>query len=83
MGMTELTTIKVTGETRDRLKAQARGEELSLGDYLAKLADDAERDRRWAKLRAAVVATPPADLASWREETDAWEHAELTAAERG
>jgi hypothetical protein len=50
-----MTTIKVTSETRDQLKAQAAAAHLSLGDHLARLADAADRGLRFEALRAAIA----------------------------
>ena len=54
-----MTTIKVSTETRDRLKAQASAAHVSLGEHLSRLADAAERGLRFEALRAAVAATVP------------------------
>ena len=70
------TTIKVSDEVRDRLKAQASRAHRTLGQHLDYLADLGEREARIAALRAAVATTSAEDLASWREETRAWERIE-------
>jgi predicted transcriptional regulator len=74
-----VTTIKVTSETRDRLKGQAAALGQSLGDYLAHLADKADREARFAAIRAAHAATP-ADVMEeyWRESRD-WLDSDLGA----
>lgn len=71
------TTIKVSSETRDRLKAQAARDNVTLGEHLARLADRADRDLRFQALRDAVAATPEADLRSYQQETREWLEAEL------
>jgi len=52
-----MTTIKVSSETRDQLKAQAAAAHLSLGEHLARLADAADRGLRFEALRAAIAAS--------------------------
>lgn len=49
------TTITVSNETRDRLKAQAAASKVSLGEHLTRLADLADRRDRLADLRRAVT----------------------------
>jgi hypothetical protein len=66
------TTIKVSNEVRDRLKGQAALAHRTLGQHLEYLAGLGEREARMANLRAAVMATSPEDLASYLEETRAW-----------
>ena len=67
------TTIKVSIELRDRLKAQAAEHGRTLGEHLAGLADRADREARLARLRRQIAATPPALRESYREETGAWD----------
>lgn len=71
------TTIKVDVETRDRLKAQAADAHLTLGQHLTRLADAADREARLESVRLAIASTSPEDLASWAQETEQWESAEL------
>jgi len=71
------TTIKVSDEVRDRLKAQASRAGLTLGAHLAALADAADRRERLAELRRAVAASSPEDLSSHDAESGGWESAEL------
>lgn len=66
-----MTTIKVSTETRDRLKAQAASAHLSLGDHLARLAAAADRGLRFEELRAAIVAAPEELTREDREWLDA------------
>lgn len=71
------TTIKVSSQTRDRLKAQAAAAHVSLGEHLTRLADAADREARFAGLRQAIADMPPEVAASHRQETEAWEATEL------
>ncbi|MBS1883433.1 MAG: toxin-antitoxin system protein [Actinobacteria bacterium] len=71
-----ITTIKVSSEVRDRLKGQAALAHRTLGQHLEYLANLGEREVRMAALGAAIRATSPEDLASWREEAGAWDRTE-------
>ncbi len=82
MSMTNLTTIKVSARTRDRLKAGAGSRGLSLGDYLEHLVAHAEREVRWKALQEAIDATPTELMDSYRDETAQWEQTELSDADR-
>jgi len=75
------TTIKVSDELRDRLKAQASRDGETLGAHLAHLADAEDRRWRLASMKAAIARTSHADAASYAAETGAWERTELTDAE--
>jgi len=66
------TTIKVSNELRDRLKAQAAGHGRTLGQHLASLADHEDREARFARLRRQIAATPPEEMERYREESRAW-----------
>jgi len=68
------TTIKVSTELRDRLKAQAAAEHLTLGEHLERLAELDDRRRRLEALGVAIRETPPELLQSYRDETAAWNH---------
>lgn len=74
------TTIKVSGELRDRLKAQASREGRTLGVHLSYLADLADRNARLESLRAAIASTPAPAAASHAVESGEWERAELSDA---
>lgn len=74
------TTIKVSDELRDRLKAQAVHRGLTLGAHLARLAEGEDRRLRLAHLREAVAATPSTAAASYDDEAEVWERAELADA---
>lgn len=67
------TTIKVTSDVRDRLKRQAGVNGLTLGEYLAKLADVGERQLRFEAMQAAIAAAPTDQLDSYNRETAYWD----------
>lgn len=77
------TTIKVSDELRDRLKAQASRSGLTLGAHLAVLADAADRRERLDSLRRAIESTPADARASHSDEAAAWEATELADLSRG
>ena len=72
------TTIKVSDELRDRLKAQAARGGLTLGSHLSRLADAEDRRRRLVDVKVAITASSAADAASHATEAEEWERAELT-----
>lgn len=76
------TTIKVSEELRDRLKAQAAHEGLTLGSHLARLADGEDRRLRLRSLKDAIADSAASDAASHDAETAAWERTELADAAR-
>ncbi|GAB3551798.1 hypothetical protein GCM10027404_21580 [Arthrobacter tumbae] len=76
------TTIKVSDDLRDRLKAQAASRGLTLGAHLARLAEAEDRRLRLTNLREAVAATSSAGGAGYDDEADLWERAELADAEK-
>jgi len=71
--MVSATTIKVSTDVRDRLKLQAAAAGRTLGDHLRHLADLGDRASRFEALRMAIARSGPDELASYREETAAWE----------
>lgn len=73
-----LTTIKLAAATRDRLKAHAARHGESLGAQIERLLDLADREERFAALRAAIAATPPDALADYERERDEWLDAGLS-----
>ncbi|MCP2636454.1 hypothetical protein K0817_007705 [Microbacterium sp. HD4P20] len=77
------TTIKVSDELRDRLKAQASGAGRTLGAHLAVLADAEDRRRRLAALKEAIDRSPSNVGISHASESALWEATELTDASRG
>lgn len=69
------TTIKVSTELRDRLKAQAAARHRTLGEHLEALLEEELRRERFRLQRAAMSATPPDDeytreARDWQ--SDAW-----------
>jgi|GEM_PF-788710 len=69
------TTIKVSTDLRDRLKAQAAVHGLTIGEHLAALADAADREDRFTRLRRQIAATPPELRESSRDELEPWDAA--------
>lgn len=72
-----MTTIKVSTETRDRLKAQASAAQVSLGEHLSRLASAADRGLRFEAMRSAIAATRPELITDYTAETDEWLDADL------
>jgi predicted transcriptional regulator len=70
---TSVTTIKVSPDVRDRLKAQATAAHRTLGEHLRHLADLGDRATRFEALRKAIDAMSPADAASYQRELAEWE----------
>lgn len=75
------TTIKVSDELRDRLKAQAAREGLTLGAHLTRLADADDRRQRLRTLRTAIADTSAEDMAGHGTESAVWERAALADAQ--
>jgi hypothetical protein len=71
------TTIKVTPEVRDRLKAQALSARLTLGEHLERLADLADREARFDALAGAIEAMSDEQRADYRRESSGWVDADL------
>jgi hypothetical protein len=76
------TTIKVSNELRDRLKAQASRAGLTLGAHLSVLADAADRRNRLATLKQSIEDSTTEARASHLEESRRWETIELADATR-
>jgi predicted DNA-binding protein len=74
------TTIKVSDELRDRLKAQASRDGLTIGAHLARLADADDRRHRLLALKTAIAETSAEETESHRVEAADWERTELTDA---
>lgn len=74
------TTIKVSDDLRDRLKAQAARDGLTLGAHLAHLADADDRQHRLLALQWAVAETSTEGMEGYVAESVAWERTELTDA---
>lgn len=74
-----VTTIKVSVEVRDRLKAQASSAQLTLGEHLERLADLADREARFGALAEAIEAMTDEQRADYRRESATWLDADLIA----
>lgn len=74
------TTIKVSYELRDRLKAQASRDGHTLGAHLARLADAEDRRLRLQLLKRVVAESTQETTASFSAESAQWERTELTDA---
>ena len=64
--MTEMTTIKVSGPTRDRLKRLADEEHLTMDAALSRALDQVEDARFWQGVRADY-ARLQADPSAWAD----------------
>lgn len=74
--MTQMTTIKVSAATRDRLKRLADEDHLTLDAALARTLDQAEDSRFWAGVREDY-ARLQADHEEWNSyagELAEWDH---------
>lgn len=74
------TTIKVSDELRDRLKAQAARAGLTIGAHLALLADAADRRDRLTGMKQAIADSPAEVIDAHLEESRQWESTELADA---
>lgn len=74
--MTDMTTIKVSVETRDRLKRLADQDHLTLEAELARTLDKAEDVRFWEGVRAdyARLQDDPQEGDDYVNEVAEWEH---------
>ena len=73
--MTEMTTIKVSVETRDRLKYLADQDRLTLDAELARALDQVEEARFWEGVRAdyARLQADPQEWAAYVGELAEWD----------
>lgn len=71
--MSYLTTIKVSSQTRDRLKRGARAQDSTLEAYLLALVTEQERHDRLAAMRAAMKAASDDVMADYAAEAAEWE----------
>ena len=73
--MTAMTTIKVSVETRDRLKKLADEDNLTLDAELARTLDRAEDARFWAGVRAdyARLQADPQEWGDYVSELAEWD----------
>jgi hypothetical protein len=74
--MTDMTTIKVSVQTRDRLKRLADEDHLTMEAELAKALDRAEEDRFWNGVREdyARLQADPQEWADYAGELAEWDH---------
>ena len=70
-----MTTIKVSVQTRDRLKRLADEDQLTLDGELARTLDKAEESRFWEGVRAdyARLQADPEEWADYVGELAAWD----------
>jgi hypothetical protein len=75
--MTDMTTIKVSAQTRDRLKRLAEEDHLTMDAELARTLDTAEEARFWAGVQAdyARLQADPQEWADYVSELAEWDHA--------
>ena len=73
--MTDMTTIKVSVETRDRLKRLADDDHLTLDAELARTLDKAEEARFWAGVKEdyARLQADPQEWAEYVSELAEWD----------
>jgi hypothetical protein len=73
--MTEMTTIKVSAQTRNRLKRLADEDHLTMDAALTRVLDRAEDDRFWAGVRAdyARLQADPEQWTDYRSELAEWD----------
>jgi antitoxin MazE7 len=74
--MSEMTTIKVSVATRDRLKRLADEDHLTLDAELARTLDSAEQARFWAGVREdyARLQADPQEWHDYTGELAEWDH---------
>jgi hypothetical protein len=74
--MTDMTTIKVSVETRDRLKKLADEDHLTLDAELARTLDRTEDARFWAGVRSdyARLQADPQEWSDYTGELAEWDH---------
>ncbi|HEX9359906.1 MAG TPA: hypothetical protein VF933_39640 [Streptosporangiaceae bacterium] len=74
--MTDMTTIKVSAQTRDRLKKLADEDHLTMDAELAQALDKAEEARFWAGVREdyARLQADPRQWADYVGELAEWDH---------
>ena len=73
--MTDMTTIKVSVHTRDRLKKLADEDNLTMDAELARALDKAEEARFWEGVRAdyARLQADPEEWAEYTAELAEWD----------
>jgi hypothetical protein len=65
-----VTTIKVSMATRDRLKKLAQRDDCTLEQYVNKLIAMAEREHRWDSLRASAANMSDGEWSEFSSEAD-------------
>ena len=63
------TTIKLSKATRDRIKANAAKQNLTIEEHLNFLEDLHAREQRWDSMRESLAKMTPADWADYRTES--------------
>jgi predicted transcriptional regulator len=73
--MTVMTTIKVSAETRDRLKKLADAEQSTMEAALAKVLDEAEEARFWQGVKDdyARLQADPEEWSDYANELAEWD----------
>lgn len=64
------TTIKVSPDTRDKLKVLAKSEACTIDQYLNKLIAMADREQRWDSLRASIAGMSSQDWEDYAQEAN-------------
>jgi hypothetical protein len=74
--MTDMTTIKVSAQTRDRLKRLADEDHLTMDAELTRTLDKAEEARFWDGVRAdyARLQANPQEWADYVSELAGWDY---------
>lgn len=65
------TTIKVSTELRDQLKENAAAQQRTIGEHIAALLEEENRQKRFANLRREMAESPP-DL-EYEQEAEQWQ----------
>lgn len=76
IGMPNVTTIKVLSEVRDRLAAQARRRQVTMGELLERVADDLEDEEFFTRMEAELTRLRTDDPEGWSSylaEAEEWE----------
>lgn len=73
-----ITTIKIDGLTRDRLRRYADSFGETMGQSVERLLDQSDAIARVDALRAAIHSTAPDVMADYEAERDVWLHADLS-----
>lgn len=71
------TTLKVSTQTRDRIKAHASKSDRTIDQYINYLIDLADRELRWDAMREALGKMTPQDWADYNAEVSSIAGADL------